>query len=805
MREDHAITKPASYTVAEIASALGMKRQAVQWHLRSIQACETRLLNGIECGAWRWSAFPQQLRSRLEAAAAQRGCRNGETLLTTPPAAWPPKDYPALHLVADSEIDRAGKLRQALMPSLVAQHVCEIPAAEFEARGVAEFARVFGRTITARHWRSLFKRTLERDAGAENFGRVELYLPDRPAVKARMIESSIVADFAEIRDCISAFRDPGAPSEIEQRAVWTLAFENYGRLIAQGMLSKRAARLLRNFLFAKAAFLAPSRDALLKGFNRKLQLWTESKCDAKALQDRRAGNGERFDFPEADKDLLIHRAVFYYLGDIAPAWRSCLRDGFSEATRQRYAGNASDKSHVPDKVMDLVQAEVEILTVIHRGPRAFDSIKGFGSRNYDGIASLQCIQGDDFTLNTYFYVPDGKGWFNLTRGQVILFICFRTLRILGWALEPRKSYSSLTIRSLCTHIFGEFGVPEILYFERGIWKSSDLLKGKRDPFSFVEISQGLREFGVKFIHAKRARSKTIERVGGLFQDIAEAEPGYCGRDERRDAPESLRKQMAEVETRKAHPSEYFYSLDQWNRRIGDLVREYNSSPQQGKILAGLSPDAGFEQHMDHTNPPMQFGPQLRYLLAHDRRRVHVTLNGITIQIGKRKFNYKGREIAHLVGRDALAWFDPENSELLTVTDLDRRNPICVSLCQEPGALDVVLHPDSMVTAQEQRRIEDQASHMKTRFNVIKAKFPLPARKALADAQTIELGKEIEQQREIRTDHQNTLNRVRRKAGASGAAIPQQPKRIERVQDGMDWEAEIRRSLNSSGVTEGSGL
>ena len=116
------------------------------------------------------------------------------------------------------------------------------------------------------------------------------------------------------------------------------------------------------------------------------------------------------------------------------------------------------------------------------------------------------------------------------------------------------------------------------------------LKGKTDPFSFTEISQGLREFGINFNHAIRPRTKAVERIGGMFQDIAEAEPGYCGRDERRDAPESLRKQMAEVEARKVHPSKYFYTFDQWNRRIGELVNQYNAEPQQGHILAGLSPE-----------------------------------------------------------------------------------------------------------------------------------------------------------------------------------------------------------------------
>jgi hypothetical protein len=536
-----------------------------------------------------------------------------------------------------------------------------------------------------------------------------------------------------------------------------------------------AARRVRAFLFAHASSLALTRPALRMAFSRRLARWCESGRDANSLRDGREENGEHFDFSEADRDLLIHRAVFKYRGDVQPAWGDLLAEGFSEPVRTRYLGKSCGKYRCPVSVMDSVRPEVEILTVLHQGPRAFDAIKGHVARCYDGIASLQCMSGDDFTLNTYFYVPDGQGWFTLTRGQTILFIDFRSLRILGWALEPHASYSSLTIRSLCTHVFGEFGVPEVLQFERGLWKSATLLKGKRDPFDFTEISQGLREFGIRFIHSIRPRSKTVERIGGLFQDIAEAEPGYCGRDERRDAPESLRKQMAEVEARKTHPSKYFYSYEQWNRRIGQIAAQYNSAPQHGQILAGLSPDDAFQNFMDPHDPPKQFSAGLRYLLSHDKRQVRVTLNGITIRIGKQPYNYRGREIAHLVGREALAWFDPENPDVLVVTDLDRQNPICVSRSQDPSALECLTDPDSGTLSRELGRIEHQASYMKTRFNVLKARFPLPERTALADMQTLELGRKIEvgksRIREAAVHHQRQRNQANRLTRETGIVVP----------------------------------
>jgi hypothetical protein len=180
--------------------------------------------------------------------------------------------------------------------------------------------------------------------------------------------------------------------------------------------------------------------------------------------------------------------------------------------------------------------------------------------------------------------------------------------------------------------------------------------------------------------------------------------------------------------------------------------------------------------MDATNPPLQFAASLRYLLAHDKRLATVTLNGVTIQVGKQKFNYCGREIAHLVDREVLAWFDPENPETLVVTNPDRTNPICVARSQKTGALEMVTAPDGGNLAQELARKESQASYMKTRFNVVKAKFPLPSRMLLNAAQAVELGEEITAQKAEKTETQKRQTRQRRQvqqfAERTGIAVPE---------------------------------
>ena len=768
-----------TYTAKQFASALGLTPPAVWQRLPIAEPTGKTIVAGKETATFTVSQLPAQWRERLADTANRQHYRTVEALLDSPRQRWQPP-VPMAEL-CEANIREATKLREAMARSLYHQHDMRLTAEEFEASGVEDYRRVFGHTVSTRHWRELFNRTVQRDNGFEEYGRLEIYLSDRLKKKeqpADVVSEALAEEFAELEDFTSACGNP--PSKIEQRGVWTLALEKFRSLVHAGTPEKSAARRVRDFLFARAKFLIPKskgdgRNALRMAWERRLEAWQNVDGDAKAIRDGRTGEHLRYSLPENDRDLLIHRAVFTYRDDIAPAWRDLLRKGFSTEVVERYAGRAQKKSHVPTSVMDSIAPEVEVLTVMHRGPRAFDSIKGHVTRSYEGISSLQCVSGDDFTMNTYFYIPDGKGWFELTRGQVILFIDFRSLRILGWALEPRKSYSSLTIRSLCTHVFGEFGAPAVLYFERGIWKNANLLKGKTDPFTFAEISTGLHEFGITFKHAIRPRTKAVERIGGMFQDIAEAEPGYCGRDERRDAPESLRKQMAEVAARKVHPTKYFYSYEQWNQRIGQLAEQYNAEPQQGHILAGLSPDQGFEKFIDLENPPLQFSAGLRYLLAHDKRLARVSLNGITIQVGKQKFNYRGQEIAHLVGREVLAWFDPENPETIVLTNPDRTNPICVARSENPNALESLIEPAAGTLGRELSRIEGQASHLKTRFNVLKAKFPLPQRQMLAAVQTVELGEQIGRQKteiaETQKRHRREQRTAEKIAERSGLYFP----------------------------------
>ncbi len=164
---------------------------------------------------------------------------------------------------------------------------------------------------------------------------------------------------------------------------------------------------------------------------------------------------------------------------------------------------------------------------------------------------MQVVTADDLIAPIYFYVPDGCGWYDLTRGQVLASVDVRSSKIIAWSLQPERNYNSLVIRTLMNRVCADRGLPGVWLFERGIWKSAKLVKGESPPgwadgLFWPEAQVGWDQVGVRFIHATRARTKRVERVFGLIQDLMECVRGYCGRDELRDCPEVTKHAMDDV-------------------------------------------------------------------------------------------------------------------------------------------------------------------------------------------------------------------------------------------------------------------
>lgn len=739
------------YTAAQIALALGGHSRAVRRELANVQADGCRVINGKPAAAWSFAALPIAVQTELETTARQLGFRNAETLLARPVREW---QAPCpLAEVEQRCLDRAVKLQRALARILERQGDVTLSATELENIGLQDYGREFGHIITARAMRSLVKRTLDRDNGAEDWARLEIYLPETPARKAATppVTSLVIeSEFHSLRQAIATFTNPAAPSAKEKALLWLLAFESYEEKLAEGKAPKRLKRALLTFLERNAPFLVASDsaavgNAIRVNFQRKYDRWVSEDRHAKALADGRAENSGRWRAPElseTDRDKLIARAVFDCGGRVAQAWRELAeRRELSEDILSYYLSNPARKSYVPDRIAESVKYEVAALCDIHHGPRQAKLNGPHISRDWSSVHSLDWLQADDFTFPIYFKAEDAQTGTVYMRGQVLLMIDLRSTRILGYVLLSERNYTARAIRTLITKVCDEYGLPRRgFYFENGIWRKAKMITGTTNPdaMSLGEAELGLREFGLKFIHAQLPRAKPVERIGGLLQDLMEGLPGYVGRNEMTEKFERVQKLLREARKGDATAAAQFMNEDQWSEQLAQLCERYNATVQNGKMNDDVSPNATFEQCRKLDDPPIKFTASCRYLLAHHKRPAKVMAKGILIDGAY----YYGKEIETLKGQTVLAWIDPEAADFITVTNMNRENAVCVPRAQDVPAMDAP--PEVLASALAQ--IGDFQGYTKARYRILKAIRPITFRPMIADREAVELGAQIGQQR-----------------------------------------------------------
>ena len=153
---------------------------------------------------------------------------------------------------------------------------------EFERKGTEDFALAFGYQISARHWRRIWKRTIERDGGAEDWQRLEIYLDDLIRRKETEPENLLPVreEFADLEQLINRVSPKIRENPALKRSVWEKAFE----VFQEAGASKPAKRRMLRFLHERASFMAKTSAALRVAFDAKFKKWLE------ADQSRRAAH-----------------------------------------------------------------------------------------------------------------------------------------------------------------------------------------------------------------------------------------------------------------------------------------------------------------------------------------------------------------------------------------------------------------------------------------------------------------------------------------------------------------------------------
>jgi hypothetical protein len=771
-------TSPQGWTAAQLAIAARLSKRWVLKRLAGTPAAGSVIAQGNETPIYIFGILPPAVQTAIATNAGAIGLGVAEYIESSCKPWQPTRPLSEIDIAG---IEDAKKLRAALLPALQRQSSKLLSGPDKARMGLDDYKREIGHEITVRHWQRLIERTLRRAGVSEDFERLELYLSDNP--KPKMEAQRLTPGESEFADLLAIIRgcaDLNQPTDGEKVAIWIAAFESFDES-ANSKKRKYLRRSLVKFLFRHAPALAANEHTLHIMFNKKHARWIEEGKTVTALQDGRkakAGVSTAEAFAEADLEKIVWHSSANCGGRVAQAVRdfraSGERSGLSKETLEILSRPAARKSHVNRRLMDQVSNKVQQLKPLFLGKQAIDDITASLQRDYSKLASMAVVSADDFTMPVYFYVPDGKGWFTLTRGQCLIFLDVRSWRIIGYSLQPERNYNSLVIRTLMNRVCRDHGIPGVWYFERGIWKRSLLVNGSapagwNDALSPTEVKTGWETFGVKFIYAKRARTKPIERVGGMLQDLMHGVRGYCGRDERRDCPEQTKRAMDDVQARRVgHPGELFLGFQEWDEQLAALIEKYNATSQDGIVLQGLSPDDAFEKGWPESDPPTKLDERASYLLAHYVRPIRVTVNGICFRVGQKQFVYRNERTGQDRGKEVLVWFDPESPEYVSVTDLDRKNPYLV---ERSMPVDFLAQKGDETFERETAKANAHGLYFRTLYRTLKAKFNPPFRRNLVDVQTAATGHAMQQQRETYEVKERETNAARKSYSRLGMSTP----------------------------------
>jgi hypothetical protein len=802
------------FTAAQMAVALHRPKRSVLEALGRAAPSGTKIVHGNQARAWSKDALPQNILTALEAVAARRQT-SVDSLLFSPPTLWRPR-YP-LGQLCEEALERASMLKRALAPALARLSDVDLISGEFEQLGVEDYRRTFGHRISTRHWRRLFRRTIDRDGGAENWGRLEIYLDEslarKPEFRKRNLYTPVTLQ--PLQELIASFENPAEPSDLEKDCLWIYAFEHYERETQHTGKQKAVKRATLRFLFENASFLGKSEKGIKLQFDRKLTRWIAGGRVPAAIADARRKNPGRPapKLSEEEEHVLMAKALRSG-GGLTQAWREAQNSGvFNNGISQHYAASAASKSYVPGRIRKLIHAKMKMLRDHHHGPRRAKLNGGYINRDPSTFSAGDWFQADDCTLPNYYYNESDEG-FAIVRGQFLAMCDVRTTFILGYVLIPQRNYTAHHIRNLTTVVADRYGLPRRgFYYENGMWRNARLLHGRRDEINWHETEMGLRGLGLQFCHAKLPRGKVIERVFGLLQNHLESEPGYAGRDERRDKFERVQEQLSFVRRGKAQPEEFFLSEAEYLHRLGVIVDRYNNERQEGKYCPGLSPREAFEKfHGDE--PRIRLSGSCRHLLATHKMRVRSGRNGISFRFGKEQFTYKSFETGRLRGEELVVWFNVENPSVISVTNLKEDPHTLFTVEREIKVPGMDAPPDVLEAALAQN--EAHEAYRKGLYRAVSQNFSTGFagrmfRQNLIDHKTAEIGNAMrEQQAQIKRQKMEKKKRaaaIERKAARLGippGVMSQRPgaeEGIEQMTAAMRNLGLLKREQGSEGGEE----
>lgn len=689
---------PSTFTAAQIANALGVSKRAVALRLDSLPAVAQAVAGGM-AKTWTVDSLPADYREQLAALARQRGCHDAAHLLQalsqadTKPEWKPPLPLAQVH---PDFIAKARKLRDALARPLAQQHT--LKAADLRELGLKEFTRAFGYTISGKQWQRLLDRAVLRDAGRENWLRVDIYVEDAAFIRhvAKPARPSARFDHAPLNDAIENMEDKARPGDGDRAWLFHHAFLHFERL-AETHGETRARRALKASLvdYLLAVFPPPAlskgRPALMRLFDLKLAQWREGGRTVEALTDKRplaSGNHRRPDFAEDEKK--IRNQAIQLDGNESLAHLMLRERGQLSAEFCDYYPHdpRRDKSRVPRIVRDNITSAVEMTVPLRHSERALRHAGPWTERDWSGEKPGDWLNADDLSWNHLYRVRNAGGGWDVLRGECLVMMDAVSDYPITFLLIAGH-YNSEHVVTLILRTHDLVGLPRKGFiFERGVW-SGKLVKGvgagalgiKATVKAFAHAMPGLT------IHrAWTPRAKPIEGAFGKLQERMRSLPGFVGFNEQVEQREDVQKLIARARRNDPEALASFPTQEEWRDRINGVFDDFRHSPQNGKRLQGSSPAEAWNAALrDHALPKLS--DDTRYLLATHCVETEIKPAGIALTIRGRRRCYANEQTGAWLARGVrrvLAFYHVEQPDLLTVSDLKRTQRFTVKALALPA-------------------------------------------------------------------------------------------------------------------------
>lgn len=807
------------WTVSSVASLCGVTRQAAESWLRKVAPDGSALRPGGEVRLYSFHSLPAIVQEKLQRLAGQRHYADVDLMATHFTDGW--KAPLPLNQVARVFRDKAERLRDIGAPLLMQRGQIPWPqlVTTFSERlGISE--KQAGRILDRADW---------RDGRLNQWQRLELWIDDKafsnPPQRPAAVATRSAFNHTALEMEIARLENKSSPTLADRQYLFHRAFLHLEE-IQQGLNTaerRDAKNSLLAYLHSVLPGLTPAATAplaaLRRNLERKYKQWLANGRAVEALADKRPARSGTPQYICAPCDKMIYDQSLHLRDNVTLAYRLLRKQGrLCAACMDRYRLNLRlNKSYMAKSLRERTTPDA-LVRATFSSPRKAKADAGHRQRDWSDLNPGDYFVADDETPNhvVYDYVD---GVLQVGRVQALVMEDLRT----GYPLDAFIYFgppNGHAIWRLCRAVYmGRIGLPRFgNYFEFGAF-ASRLLEGKQRgrntlhlrerqsglekyiklhgaPFDSEQLGLRARGLDLEMRHATSAKAKTIEQHFNIRQHRAAMLPGYVGFNERLENRERTQNFIAKVKSGKADPTDGLLSLSEFVQNYKAILEEFAHEPQNGDRLRGASP---FEMWRDHVgrHPLRKLPRDMEYLLSSHDHVVTVRPHGIVIPLGRyEQAIYYSEDTGRFIGKKVKAYYHINCPEILTF--MDPKKP------EQRFTVERVLQRSMTATPEDFAKTQKQISGHAAASKGIIANLSHPLSNTIIrdndyPKEAKDFGAYVNAETERANEQTSARSRQVRKIqndalAMGGASVNAQIRNPERVQEGIDWENELRARL-----------